>query len=60
MDLPSSVKESEAYIYADADAAALIIQDEEFEPIQGSQTIVRGNIIGMINGKMVIISDLLF
>jgi len=55
MILPPNAKESEAYIYVSKEDAILIEADPEFEPIQGTQSNVHGNVVGFINGKLVII-----
>lgn len=55
MILPSAAKETEAYIYVSKADAILIESDPEFEPIQGTLSNVHGNVVGYINGKLVII-----
>lgn len=55
MILPTKAKETEAYIYIVKEDAAAIKANPDFEEIQGLQSELHGNVIGYVNGKIVII-----
>lgn len=55
MILPSTAKETDTFIYIKKEDAAAIKADVDFTAIQGQQSDLHGNIIGYINGKLVII-----